>query len=82
MEKTKKCVHCGKIKPVTEFNKHQYSKDGLQSYCKECQHNYKYGSNKNKVRLILKDITDADLLQELKARGYSGNLTKSVNVSV
>lgn len=33
---TKKCVHCGQEKPVTEFYKDKHTKDGLQSWCKQC----------------------------------------------
>ena len=35
--KVKKCPRCGKIKPVTEFNK-KYN--DLQPYCRECNREY------------------------------------------
>lgn len=35
-EKTKKCAHCGQVKPVTEFYKDSHTRDGLQSWCKQC----------------------------------------------
>lgn len=35
-QKTKHCAHCGKDKSVTEFYKDSHTKDGLQSWCKEC----------------------------------------------
>ena len=38
--KMKHCAKCGKIKPITEFNRRQRSKDGKQSYCRACQHGY------------------------------------------
>ena len=34
--KTKKCAHCGQEKPVTEFYKDGPTRDGLQSWCKQC----------------------------------------------
>lgn len=34
--KTKKCAHCGQEKPVSEFYKDKHTKDGLQSWCKQC----------------------------------------------
>lgn len=34
--KTKTCAHCGQEKPVTEFYKDKHTKDGLQSWCKQC----------------------------------------------
>ena len=33
----KRCSHCGKILPVSEFRKHKGSPDGLQYACKTCQ---------------------------------------------
>lgn len=35
----KKCTKCNKIKPLTEFNKRNASKDGLRYECKECHKN-------------------------------------------
>ena len=35
-QKTKRCAHCGQEKPVTEFYKDSHTRDGLQSWCKEC----------------------------------------------
>lgn len=32
----KTCNKCGKIKPLTEFYKHKYYKDGLRPACKDC----------------------------------------------
>ena len=37
MDEAKRCSHCGKLKPLEEFNKRSRSKDGLQHYCRECQ---------------------------------------------
>lgn len=34
----KRCKRCGRVLDESEFNKHKNTKDGLQSYCKECQH--------------------------------------------
>lgn len=38
---TKKCSKCGRELPVECFGKHNSSKDGLQSYCKECAKQYR-----------------------------------------
>lgn len=38
---TKKCSKCGRELPLSEFNKDKSRKDGLQSYCKSCQKQYK-----------------------------------------
>ena len=34
----KKCNKCGRILPLTEFNKSKASKDGLQYHCRDCHH--------------------------------------------
>jgi len=36
-EPTKKCSKCGRELPLSEFTKHKITKDGLRTYCKECQ---------------------------------------------
>ena len=36
MERMKTCTHCGVEKPITEFNKHSITPDGLDHQCKEC----------------------------------------------
>ncbi|ANY68670.1 hypothetical protein BBD42_21015 [Paenibacillus sp. BIHB 4019] len=33
----KKCSHCKEVKQRSEFSKHSYSLDGLQTYCKACR---------------------------------------------
>ena len=33
---TKICVRCKKDKNINEFNKNRRSKDGLNSWCREC----------------------------------------------
>ena len=33
---TKHCAHCRQDKPVTEFYRDKHTRDGLQSWCKEC----------------------------------------------
>lgn len=41
-ELKKQCVKCQEVLPIVEFNKHSISRDGLQSYCRKCQSDYKY----------------------------------------
>lgn len=35
-EPTKKCNKCGRILPISSFNKHCNAKDGLQYHCRDC----------------------------------------------
>lgn len=34
---TKRCSHCGLDLPITDFNHHSHTKDGLQYICRKCQ---------------------------------------------
>lgn len=38
--KMKHCAKCGKTKPAEQFNRRSSGKDGMQSYCRACQHGY------------------------------------------
>ena len=56
----RKCIECGTVKPVTEFYKHGYTKDGnprREAACKECRRPYlrrvanqKYRENPERYR--------------------------------
>ena len=68
---TKTCSKCGRELPVTEFNKHNRTPDGLQKWCRECQKEHwheKHVGVPVKRRSPLSRYTDAELLNELKAR--------------
>jgi len=110
----KKCCHCGKILPVSQFNKHGKAKDGLQYACKECQvemttkaKQKRTTEKKERIREAQKELdkerilsgepeilnellditpiptihsaTDAELVEELKKRGYTGNLIRKTS---
>lgn len=40
MEKTKKCAKCGRILPLSEFNKNKRTGDGYQYQCRDCAREY------------------------------------------
>ena len=74
---TKVCPKCGRELPTSEFNKASRSKDGLQCWCRACQHE----AQKSVPRI--KDVRDGNplsaytprqLMAELKRRGYDGEL--------
>lgn len=80
---TKKCSKCGRVLPFDQFNKNRASLDGLQTYCKECGNAYAKnrkkptgGGKMNKVftNPDLSGFTPRELILELKARGYTGEL--------
>lgn len=70
----KKCCHCGRILPVTEFRKHKGTQDGLQYACKECQvemttaAKQKRTENRNKViREAQKEVIKEKILAGIPA---------------
>lgn len=112
----KRCSHCGKILPVSEFNKHKGTKDGLQYACKECQvemttkaKQRRTEEKKEIIREVRKEAvkakilsgepevvndlfeapippvptlysaTDDQLVDELKRRGYTGNIIRKTS---
>lgn len=76
---TRTCKDCGEIKFITEFRRSRHSPDGYSNVCKSCAkkkyrdtltaHNKSVGVNE-----ALAGFTARELLDELKARGYSGKL--------
>ena len=79
----KKCSKCGKELPVSLFGKNASQKDGLQIWCKSCVSNYSRNKTKagsdDKLKKIytnpdLAKFSPRQLIDELKARGYSGEL--------
>lgn len=82
----KKCACCGRELPETMFFKCAKSKDGYQSYCKDCK---KKKHEENKAQKEDEKLLDApastgnelsrfssrDLIGELRKRGFSGELS-------
>lgn len=77
---TKVCSCCGRELPLSEFHKKTSSKDGHQSYCKECA--VKLARERlNSLRAAaaekgpgLSAYTPRQLMEELARRGYTGEL--------
>lgn len=83
----KRCKRCGRELDESEFYKNKLKKDGLQPYCKECQRELNRMRIKpklpqlkvpqiggGKVNPKLAAFTPRQLMEELKARGYTGEL--------
>lgn len=77
---TKECSRCHRTLPVTEFYKKKGTSDGLQYYCKQCQKEFNNASKRKKKDFYgggnpeLTRFTPRQLIEELKARGYTGEL--------
>lgn len=70
---TKKCKCCGKVLPIEEFAVHA---KGHRNICNTCLRINSGASER------FKDVMSRDLIEELKARGYKGTLTKVVTSTV
>ena len=68
VEETRKCRICGKILPVSKFDR--FGKRGYHTACRACE-GKDYSTDER-----FKDVTSRDLILELRARGYKGKLQK------
>ncbi len=80
--KTKKCPKCPEPKPLSEFSKDKYTKDGLQVYCKEHCNKYSskyYNKNSDKISVKLKNKHKKhpciNLLNSIKKRCENPNVS-------
>lgn len=64
---TKVCECCGKELPIEKFEKYA---NGYRKICKSCRLEKSGRSDK------FKDVTARELILELRARGYEGQLVK------
>lgn len=108
--KTKRCTRCGAVKPVSEFYRNRYTREGLASWCKTCQraavraHRQRLrneGVDSFELQSVyeatacnaertgvprnadLARFTPRQLMRELYARGYEGELryTQRINIA-
>lgn len=66
---TRKCKCCGKTLPLSDFGK---TGKGYYTICKICRYKESGASEK------FQNYTSRELIDELKARGYRGSLTKTI----
>ena len=66
---TKVCQWCGKELPLSHFQKRGL---GYRIICNDCLKREQGATDK------FKDFTSRELIDELKARGYEGQLTKKI----
>lgn len=94
---TKICAKCGRELDESNFGKRKASIDGLQGWCKDCKKKYmkeRYENNhqpcspggtiiKNSgANSELAKFTPRELMAELKARGYSGELSYLYTIKI
>ncbi len=78
---TKVCKKCGKELDMSAFPLNKNSKDGHSNLCSECLHSQKSKPWKKKVAIKvdperpLSKFTPRQLMEELRIRGYDGELT-------
>lgn len=69
---TKECKQCHRNLPINNFRIHYKTSDGHTSICEECR---KKNRRANKgINPELSKFTPRELIQELSARGYRGQL--------
>lgn len=92
---TKVCSRCGKELPVSEFSKNAKSHDGRLSVCKKCRAeaiSAGFAKKKQAMTLPIKGVeggnpdlarfTPRQLIEELRSRGFEGELTYVYRVKV
>lgn len=80
-QQTKRCSRCGRELPLSAFNLSAKAPDGHQYACKECMSEINK-ENRNKRKGLkrvwsnpaLSGFTPRQLIDELRARGYQGEL--------
>lgn len=87
MSQVKLCSSCRKEKDVSEFALSRSSKDGLQYQCKECNKAYRKTSFTKPLKevQVVKDLssfTPRQLIDELRSRGYTGELQYTQKIKV
>ena len=85
METTKKCKKCGRTLPLEQFKPNHLAKDGRVSTCNQCakrQKQQKYDRvldvtpphSNSKCNPELAKFTPRELMEELRARGFSAKV--------
>ena len=55
---TKRCTSCGRVLPVSSFNKHIKNADGLRNICKSCISRYNKVYNQKETDRQIKLLTE------------------------
>lgn len=82
---TKICRICGTEKPLLDFPKNSQYPDGYDSRCKVCANEYarsRRAKSKGGGNPQLAEFTPRELIEELKSRGYTGQLKITKTISL
>lgn len=89
---TKRCTKCGQELTLDNFYRRSESPDGLQNNCKACQKESSRDSKRNqRVSALnvkgaadsrLAEFTPRELIEELRSRGYRGELQYTYTIKV
>ncbi len=75
----RKCRKCGRVLHISNFNENKKSIDGYSHICKECRHEIAVDAKQKKICIPenspLSAFTPRQLMEELRRRGYKGELT-------
>lgn len=69
--RTKKCSECGRVLPISEFNKLRRSKDGHQDRCRDCFSRYnkkRYAENREQVKETVRKYRQENPQNDLETR--------------
>lgn len=73
----KRCSCCGRVLPVSQFWRDSSRSDGLSNKCVECEHEKAEERRRRKaVSTLLPEISDDELIEEMKRRGFRGTLER------
>lgn len=88
---TKVCRKCGVEKPIDQFRRMLSSHDGYTHVCQSCI-NFRRGQSRNELGVspklpkgsnpALAQFTPRELLEELKSRGYRGELQYTYTIKI
>ena len=86
-ETTKRCPKCGRELPTYDFGYDRRRKDRLQRYCRDCTNilqaewrQLKKAAPDIHRRIYLQTATLDEILEELRKRGYTGNIESKITI--
>lgn len=86
----KTCRCCGRLLPLTSFDKNKQCRDGHVNICRSCKWKRKKETATKRLATIqdpvtvsdIKNLSDDAIAKELISRGWKGKITKSVTIDL